>query len=211
MIVGAIQVGADPEPSDLRTTPPFLTAAAAAGSLATVSNSDPQPHLWAIGSNPYNSGQSWSLEDWYESQLKGAALLRLYVARRHQNGHVPIPCHAYELDCELVDLATYPKPCAGQRPFVGNYSVDGLRIQFCVPGQYDASPWSISRDRQDIEEEAWVQVSVSSDSDMSGVLGGETENVILHCQANSTDLNSRTSTMATPPGRFSRSGLLSLY
>ena len=41
-----------------------------------------------------------------------------------------------------------------------------MSLKICVPGDYTVCPWSLSRDRQDIEEHFFVQAKVYSIDDV---------------------------------------------
>lgn len=189
-IYGATQPGVDPEPADLQNTPLLLTSRSVASSLALASEQDPQPHLWT--SEPYGltsssqtnladilpGGSNISTNGAFVSALPAGTstgLFRFHALRLNST-----------VDCGIVSEAEYPETCPGQTPFLGNYSREGALIRFCVPGQYNVSPWTTSRDRQDITEEAWVQSSVANDSVLWDAPGTHTENFTIRCQVNST-------------------------
>lgn len=65
------------------------------------------------------------------------------------------------VECTLIDRSAFPSVCSGQLPLVRSYSDPGnLTIDICVPGDYATNPWTLSRDRQDLVEEIFVDVHI---------------------------------------------------
>lgn len=67
------------------------------------------------------------------------------------------------VSCEAVDAGNFPSPCPGDRPlsvFWENFLDTEVRI--CVPGDYTAFPWSLSRNRQDLTEEMYIDIKNTS-------------------------------------------------
>jgi hypothetical protein len=73
--------------------------------------------------------------------------------------------HAMRLNssvkCELMPEADYPTRCEGGRPFnnswVNTSGDTDILTSVCVPGNYSQTPWTHSRDRQDIREEMYLK------------------------------------------------------
>ena len=98
--------------------------------------------------------------------------------------------HALRLNstsqCTNVSPSEFPSTCSVDRPFVTSYkSVSGdLQIRICAPGAFDTNPWFISRDRQDISEELWIDTAVALNVDWGGAV--PLGNFTLHCTSSTT-------------------------
>ena len=63
--------------------------------------------------------------------------------------------------CSIVRPKTFPSPYPGAAPFEASYVRNSyLSIDICAPGNLSAVPWTISRDRQDIEEHIFINVTI---------------------------------------------------
>lgn len=63
--------------------------------------------------------------------------------------------------CEEIAASAFPATCSGQSPFIASFvQRGGLNARLCVPGQRQY-PWQITRNRQDITEDVFVDVSTS--------------------------------------------------
>jgi hypothetical protein len=61
------------------------------------------------------------------------------------------------LSCEEMDPDDFPYPCPGDRPFnVSWEGVIGTDVRVCVPGNYTAVPWTLSRSLQEHTEEMYI-------------------------------------------------------
>lgn len=104
--------------------------------------------------------------------------------------------HALRLNSSIQCDATTPFPstCSGSKPFVGDTTLaingtDYVQFRWCVPGAYDVSPWTLSRDRQDIAEELFLDVvapvaSTLGQVDVNNVV--RLNNFSLHCTSSTT-------------------------
>ena len=62
-----------------------------------------------------------------------------------------------------------------------------LVIDICVPGDYSSSPWTLSRDRQDIDEELFIKLHVPGQSHIiDGELTVSVINFTIHCKVSTT-------------------------
>jgi hypothetical protein len=91
------------------------------------------------------------------------------------------------ISCTTIDNTTFPETCSGSRPFVGDYTLGGgsngnARVRWCVPGAYDVSPWTLSRNRQDITEEMYIDVVETIPKSSSDFYVTNA----MHCIANTT-------------------------
>lgn len=97
--------------------------------------------------------------------------------------------HAIRLNssvtCESIATESFPVQCEGSRPFVTSYNrTDDMSLKICVPGDSTVFPWSLSRDRQDIEERLFIQAKVYYIDDVQRL--GEYTNWTTHCTAKTT-------------------------
>ena len=100
-------------------------------------------------------------------------------------------------ECTTIDEAAFPSPCNGPDPLIvsygpgtnsGNYTGINLSIDVCVPGNQSASPWTLSRDRQDIVEDLYIKVHSQPCRPHCGSIndGQLPINFTVYCQANTT-------------------------
>jgi hypothetical protein len=72
------------------------------------------------------------------------------------------------LSCEEIDPSDFPSPCPGDRPFTVSWKrVVDTDVRVCVPGNYTASPWTLSRNRQEHTEEMYIDVNNTSIGELS--------------------------------------------
>lgn len=91
--------------------------------------------------------------------------------------------------CTSEDSSAFPTTCPGDRPFVSALSLRGMNISICTPGNYAETPWTLSRDRQDILEELWIDLAIGPDAENMEDLEiqwGVPTNWTLHCTVNTT-------------------------
>jgi hypothetical protein len=120
--------------------------------LATVSLIDAKLYLWNNASDPTANRQmvkdvsSESFVAGFE-QATSTGTLRNHIMRLNSS-----------VTCERIQRAEFPSICGGDRPFVRNVSHGDSFTKVCVPGRLGLSPWTLSRDRQDIVEELYLDV-----------------------------------------------------
>ena len=70
------------------------------------------------------------------------------------------------VECESVSEDQFPITCPGVKPYVTSIEAQNdtssTELRVCVPGSWESHPWTLSRHRQDIKEEAFFQFSTSS-------------------------------------------------
>ncbi|GKZ18939.1 hypothetical protein AbraIFM66951_001899 [Aspergillus brasiliensis] len=159
----ATVVGLDPEPAALEYMPQSLAVQQVAKKTQLVSEQDVQPYLWP---------EQWTTISDHDAIERGTFLWydetfpsEKYFVSALQNGTNTgvMPQHAIRLNstsaCEAVHPSEFPQTCPGDRPFVANLTApDTLDIRICAPGTFGQTPWTRSRDRQDISEELWIDV-----------------------------------------------------
>ena len=113
--------------------------------------------------------------------------------------------HAMRLNsstnCNIIEEAHFPTTCTGTHPLVVSYisqdtpifrdpaTFGNFTIDVCVPGDTHKTPWTLSRDRQTINEDMFVKVHVSAETYIEWTYYGGIEqasNFTLHCSANTT-------------------------
>lgn len=182
-----VVVGFDPEPSVMDQMPQNTAVQHVAKRTQMVTQLDFQPFMWAENwttisdTNDINRGTF----AWYQNAVKNEKYFVSALTNGTNTG--VLREHAIRLnstsDCVTVPSSEYPTVCPGDRPFVTNLSGDMLNIRICAPGTYGQSPWTLSRDRQDIQERLWIDVTVDGSFDMEMVLP---INFTLRCTTKTT-------------------------
>ncbi|GLA41284.1 hypothetical protein AnigIFM63309_009372 [Aspergillus niger] len=179
-------VGLDPEPAALEYMPQSLAVQQVAKKTQLVSELDVQPYLWPEQWTTINDAQAIERGTffWYDESFPSDK----YFVSALQNGTNTgvLRQHAIRLNstsaCEAVHPSAFPQTCSGDRPFVTNLSApDALDIRICAPGAFGQTPWTRSRDRQDISEELWIDVV----QQITGWIV-EQSNFTLRCTTNTT-------------------------
>jgi hypothetical protein len=86
------------------------------------------------------------------------------------------------VDCAYIPRSDFPSSCSGKEPFITSFSYGNNSAHVCVPGNLSLSPWTLSRDRQDITEELFLDVSLDSVFPFTK----SRVDVTLHCTAFTT-------------------------
>ena len=98
--------------------------------------------------------------------------------------------HAMRLNstvsCKKFSRADFPTNCNGSFPFRKWYAHSGNYTRVCVPGHHAISPWTLSRNRQDIAEHLYLDVVEDLDKNRYPAAWGMISNYTLHCTAYST-------------------------
>lgn len=85
------------------------------------------------------------------------------------------------VECTLLSKDEFPEDCPGSKPYSTSIEVRNdtslLELRICVPGRWGTSPWTLSRNRQDIEEQVYLQLLDDSDQDNS---------TTIHCSSATT-------------------------
>jgi hypothetical protein len=167
-------LGWDPEPANLATIPLALVVEDVLKKTPMVTNKDIQPYLWPISSaaappSGYVSPNNLNSSMFYFNQYPEG-----YFISAFQNGTTTgvLREHAMRLntslDCGAISSADFPETCTGDSPFEASYHFHGwdnntsdLKVRACAPGNHSKSPWTLSRDRQDIEEETFLDVKTA--------------------------------------------------
>jgi len=183
----------DPEPGTLAAFPRGLVVPRVMRKLCDMSGEDTQSHLWpeinhGNGTLPSDSTSLYAdrfvywegvlnsndPHSYYASALPRLATtgtLRYHALRQHTT-----------VRCAKVAHADFPTPCPGDSPFTTNFSAQGLDIKVCAAGALDRSPWTLSRNRQNVVEDMWIDAWLDDDSPY----GDSARNWTVHCATNSS-------------------------
>ena len=165
--------------------------------LATVYEQDEQLRLWHDPATNFGNVDLDEMADsnkffWYYNSLTAPIFTYFASALPNNTNTGILREHVMRLnstvDCKPIDEESFPSPCDGPSPFVTSFDKPGnLSIDICVPGNFSATPWTLSRDRQDITEDLFIKVLVGNRSE---VLDYELEMVVsnftVQCTANTT-------------------------
>jgi hypothetical protein len=105
------------------------------------------------------------------------------------------------VECTVIDESGFPLPCAGPNPLVFSYTSQNTPIfrdpetfgnfiiDICVPRDSHNTPWTLSRNRQDISEDLFIKVHVPYETYIEWTYDGgidEAKNITVQCTANTT-------------------------
>ena len=72
------------------------------------------------------------------------------------------------ISCEEIESRDFPSPCPGDQPFTVFWErVIDANVRICVPGNYTGFPWSLSRSRQDLAEEIYIDLKDTDVGDLT--------------------------------------------
>ena len=189
-------------------TPQTMVVTDVIKSLATVTDMDTQPYLWPDTTTDWSTfldgGDNNALANTFWAPYKFDQNLRYFVTAFPNNTNTGVLReHIMRLNstaqCKAIDETAFPDTCPGVDPLVVSYSSEvtssysrpgNFSIDVCVPGNLSASPWTLSRDRQDITEDIYIKVHV--DYQVYEIWGssfsanGPPANFTVHCMANTT-------------------------
>jgi hypothetical protein len=164
-------VGYDPEPGLIALISKNIVAHEVADRLSFESSAGSE-HQWVNGSDVFISSMPSGLD---------TGVLRYHASRLNSS-----------VTCENIPSTSFPTTCSGSRPFFGDVTVQqdsqdpgSAHVRWCAPGAYDVSPWTRSRDRQDIVEEFFLDVSASTSFDRA-TFENSNPNFTTHCSASTT-------------------------
>lgn len=194
-----VVVAYDPEPGDMALLPQNMLVQTVASQLTNLNEHDVQPRMWADPSadDAFLSETEPAIRSsFFFNQIadlnssSGAPFSKFFTTILN-NGTTTgvLREHATRFNssvqCSSIPQANFPSGCTGRRPFEAQYTKSGyLDIRVCVPGEYGVTPWTNIRDRQDIQEELYLDVTLQSNLETSVSFGQS--NFTLHCTANTT-------------------------
>jgi hypothetical protein len=162
-------IGRDIEPAQMAMAEHLVIRSRMASELASISIDESQSTLWSVNAtfdvNPFVSDRGFdsqtkslryrvfqhNLRDFFVAGLPintTTGVLRQHLMRLNSS-----------LSCEEIDPGNFPSPCSGDRPFVVSWEgVIDTDVRICVPGNYTAVPWTLSRSRQEHTEEMYIDI-----------------------------------------------------
>lgn len=201
-----VVVGIEPWPNSMAYAPLFPVMQRVSNEITTSLSTDPNPYLWTENLDASEGGivdgqwnrtspstlqeSSWISEDgeffrsqpfWTASFPNGTTtgVLREHAMRLNSS-----------IKCERIFPDDFPANCPGDDPFVSGYTYSGesqnqnLSLRVCAPGNFRQTPWTRSRDRQDIREQLYIYYSYAMDRDVVGYVPDKP--FALHCVAITT-------------------------
>jgi hypothetical protein len=104
-----------------------------------------------------------SKSDWHQHILPGFVTAFPYNVTTGTRRYHAIRFNS-TIECEPVSEDQFPMICPGMKPYVTSIKAQNdtssTELRVCVPGSWGSHPWTLSRNRQDIEEEAFLQLLV---------------------------------------------------
>jgi hypothetical protein len=137
--------------------------------LVTFDNIQAQENLWL--DNPYAKGHigqwddptrhSWPFHYGHRDAIQPGHRPGYFVSSLLNGTQTGVLReHALRLNttvtCKNITSAHFPSPCSGQRPLDVHIHRPNLNISICVPGEVGKNPWTLSRNRQTIDEELFI-------------------------------------------------------
>lgn len=156
---------------------------------------DQQPHLWPeqwVNVDDANRAAKSNLW-WYENMNTATDYYTLFASSLVNVTNIGIFRQLgmrmnSSSTCINEDPSDFPATCFRERPFASDLRLRGLDIRICAPGDYEKTPWMLSRDSQDIPEELWIDLTVDpSAADVETMeLQWGLSNFTLHCTVNTS-------------------------
>lgn len=174
-------VGYDPEPYALALVPEDFIVQQVINELAQFNYDVPQTHMWPAGwreSPGYSAMATFYINEapFFVTALDNGTttgVLRQHAIRFNSSS-----------SCEYISAADFPtlSMCPGDNPFELNFNHSTmLNVAICATGNYGVSPWTLSRNRQDIVEDFFINVNGHTSSSVDNPL-----QFTMHCQVNTT-------------------------
>lgn len=175
-------VGWDIEPFQITETELDGVVQQLIGEMAIAAMSDVKANLWANMSRPDPAEQillNLTSEKFVATLAQGTTtgVLREHIMRLNSS-----------VSCQRIPRSQFPSSCAGEHPFTISFQHGGNFTRVCVPGFWGWSPWTLSRSRQDISEDLYLDILEQlelGDPDLMGYRN-YTSDYSLHCSANTT-------------------------
>jgi hypothetical protein len=84
--------------------------------------------------------------------------------------------------CEIISRSSFPSNCDGESPLEWSLDRENMQVRLCVTGSRDEHPWTTSRDKEEIEEEMFLDFQYIER--VESVFGSD--NFTMHCTTSST-------------------------
>jgi len=174
-------VGWDIEPTEMARIPQNIVFQRLISELAVVSLTDAEPNLWANVSTPEARKQAVRDVDNHTfvaslEQGTTTGVLREHIIRMNSS-----------VSCERMQRSAFPSICQGEQPFTRSLSHGENYTRICVPGTTGLSPWTMSRNRQEITEELFLDIVEKLEYNVGFVDERNlTSDYTLHCTVTTT-------------------------
>lgn len=182
-------IGYDADPAVMAFVEHRLIVQEVANSLVTFDNLEYQHDLWT--NDPYEGEQLLRWTDFSKIMAndnggKPSAGSRYFVSSLPRGTRTGVLReHALRLNssitCKSVPRRDFPSQCAGSRPLEVEIRRSDVKMRVCVPGEIGRHPWTLSRDRQDIEEELFMDFGYTEDRFTRAY--SSFKNFTVHCTA----------------------------
>jgi hypothetical protein len=178
----AKEIGWDMEPTQMALTYQYEIFPQLLGELAVASLNDVKPNLWNNASD--SAANKLLLQDHGSGAFVAAleqgtstGVLRQHIMRLNSS-----------VECQRIQRAAFPSPCPGDRPFTRTFSHGNNMTRICTPGSRGLSPWTMSRSRQDIVEELYIDILEQLEIGNPRLVDHRnlTSNYTLRCTASTT-------------------------
>ncbi|KAK7430500.1 hypothetical protein QQZ08_003019 [Neonectria magnoliae] len=156
--VNGVIVGYDPDPQGLATCPQVLVVQRTLEKILDVSRYDAQTYLW-----PGAGRRLWKGVDTSESKNNFA---KVYPLLEYAEGIPDFFVSSVSNDSSIGVYRQHAN-CRGTAPFETRLSIPDLKIDVCVEGDSNATPWKRNRDKQEHSERLWLNASGTFDSSLS--------------------------------------------
>lgn len=194
-------VGMDMEPAQMALVPQAYIRNRMVAELGTISVDAIQPNLWRdnitaeVPKFSTFESQVQTLAQMLETDgVPKAPKLNFFVASLPAGSTTGVLReHLMRLNsslaCEEIDRDAMPSPCPGRRPFTASLT-RGIQtnISVCIPGNYTAAPWTVSRNRQEHVEDLYIDIWDTAYAPLSGTWASDFGNLTsaVHCVARTT-------------------------
>lgn len=173
-------LGVDSEPAAMEMIPQTTVVQNVQFELPSFSWTAPEPYMWIDyeGTQPPRSKSPFSSGDAINS-VGNILIGKTFPYRPNFPGFVTAfpynvttgtrRYHAMRfsstIECESVSEDQFPMTCPGTKPYITSIKAQNdtasTELRVCVPGSWGSHPWTVSRNRQDIQEEAFLQFLVN--------------------------------------------------
>jgi len=162
----ATVAGLDAHPWVMSLVDHTLIVQEISNTLVNFHNDQPQDNLWldnpipALSANAYFKAQPWYYGHSSGGQKRFPGTSYFVSSLPNGTDTGVLREHALRLNstltCHNITKSAYPTQCPGIRPLDVQIHRSTINASICVPGQVGKYPWSLSRSRQDMEEEIFI-------------------------------------------------------
>jgi hypothetical protein len=176
-------IGRDIEPAQMAIAEQLVIQSRVASDLLSISIDESQSNLWSVNATykalPNSFGplifdlRPKSLRHWIFDRARATRITEEPVPDFFVAG---LPAgtttgvlrqHLMRLNssisCKEIDSGAFPSSCPGDRPFTMSWPrVIDTDVRICVPENYTAFPWTLSRSCQELTEETYIDIKDTS-------------------------------------------------